>query len=83
MKKALVIALGAITLSCGGPTIDNKDFEMVKCVVDSVWEEKPISTLQIESKWYHTTSCGKTIITTGRPGYSVGDTITVMNLKRK
>jgi hypothetical protein len=71
--KEILMLLAVTLLSCNKP----QPMEEFNCVVDSVWEEKPISTVQFQSKWYYKTTCGAKLVTQGSQRYVVGDTVTI------
>jgi len=76
--KTLIALLTILTItscSCKGPK--QIIYIPVKCVVDSVWQEYPTSTIQFECDWFYKTSCGIKLHTRGSKRYSVGDTAVV------
>lgn len=72
---ALIIMLGISIASCGEvPKVEPGD-KVEKCVVDSVYVTNSRSTIEPESVYHYSTSCGYKFITK-RNSYKIGDTIT-------
>jgi len=77
MKKLILLLPFFLLTSCNEekPKIEEGDL-VSYCVVDSVWIEKPISTLDVEPKFKYRTTCGNILTSRMRQFYSKGDTIT-------
>ena len=77
MKK-LILLLSVITLiSCNEekPKIEKGDLVSI-CVIDSIWVKEPITTLEVEPRFYYRTTCGNVLTSRTRQVYSRGDTLT-------
>lgn len=84
MKK-LILLLSVITLiSCSEekPKIEEGDLVSI-CVIDSVWIERPVSTIDFEPKFNYRTTCGNVLTSRIRQTYSKGDTITFVKKNKK
>lgn len=77
MKKLILLLPFFLLTSCKEekPKIEKGDLVSI-CVIDSVWIQRPISTLEIEPKFNYRTTCGNIITSRTRQVYSKGDTIT-------
>jgi len=84
MKKILLILSCSLILSCETekPKIEKGDI-VSQCIVDSVWYEKPLSTIDFEGKFFYRTSCGNTLTSRMRQSYQKGDTITFVKKLKK
>jgi hypothetical protein len=81
--KNILLTLPLLLFGCSfeKPKIEEGDF-VLKCVVDSVWIERPKSTLDFGISFHYRTDCNTFLTTREGQYYHIGDTITYVKKKK-